>query len=228
MGYPRGKGWSSPSMRNGNVLRPARGQGLSTRQAVDEGIFSRREQMINFPGYDGLTTIYEGPECIVYRAVRRKDARPVVLKVLKKDFPTVEELTRYKREYEITSFLNRLGIQGVIAVYGLEEYDNALAIVFEDFGGESLSKGIASGSSPSKSRSPRPVKSPRRSAPSTRPTSSTKTSTPPTSFSTARPVRSGSSTSATQPACHGRTRSSEIPWSSKGPSPTSPRSRPAG
>ncbi len=100
--------------------------------------------MITVPGYDGLTTLYEGPDSVVCRAVRIKDGRPVVLKALKKEFPTLEEITRYKREYEITHALNRSDVQGVIEAYGLEEQGSTHLIVFEDFGGESLDKWIAS------------------------------------------------------------------------------------
>ncbi len=91
--------------------------------------------MLTLPNYQILTQIYESANSLVYRAVRNEDNQPVILKVLKQDYPTPEELTRYRQEYEITNSLN---LDGVIKTYGLEKYQNTLVIVLEDFGGDSL------------------------------------------------------------------------------------------
>ena len=72
---------------------------------------------------------------LVYRAESKRDNRPVILKVLRQDYPTPSELTRYKQEYEITSSLN---VEGAIAAYDLVPYENTIAIVLEDFGAKSL------------------------------------------------------------------------------------------
>ncbi|EDN68676.1 Serine/Threonine protein kinase and Signal Transduction Histidine Kinase [Beggiatoa sp. PS] len=71
----------------------------------------------------------------MYRGVRTEDNQPVILKALKEDYPTPEELTRYRQEYEITK---NLTLDGVVKTYGLEKYQNTLVIILEDFGGESL------------------------------------------------------------------------------------------
>jgi serine/threonine protein kinase len=63
------------------------------------------------------------------------DGQPVILKLLKQDYPTPEELVRYRQEYEITHNLN---LEGVCRSLSLEKYQNTFVIVFEDFGGESL------------------------------------------------------------------------------------------
>jgi predicted ATPase/serine phosphatase RsbU (regulator of sigma subunit) len=91
--------------------------------------------MLTLPNYKILTQIYESANSLVYRAVRNEDNQPVILKLLKEDYPTPEELTCYRQEYEITKSLN---LDGVIKTYGLEKYQNTLVIVLEDFGGESL------------------------------------------------------------------------------------------
>ena len=88
-----------------------------------------------FSNYQILAQIFESSNSLVYRANRRHDNQPVILKVLKEDYPTPAELTRYKQEYEITGYLN---IEGVIRAYALQKYQNTLAIVIEDIGGESL------------------------------------------------------------------------------------------
>ena len=85
--------------------------------------------------YQILSQIYESANSIVYRGIRKEDNRPVILKFLKEDYPTPEEIFRCKQEYTIT---HRLSLEGVVKAYGLEKYQNTLTIIFEDFGGESL------------------------------------------------------------------------------------------
>jgi predicted ATPase/signal transduction histidine kinase/FixJ family two-component response regulator len=91
--------------------------------------------MLTLPNYQILTQTYESPNSLVCRAVRNEDNQPVILKVLKQDYPTPEELTRYRQEYQITKSLN---LEGVIKTYGIEKYQNTLVMILEDFGGESL------------------------------------------------------------------------------------------
>jgi predicted ATPase/serine phosphatase RsbU (regulator of sigma subunit) len=91
--------------------------------------------MLKIPNYQISTQIYESANSLVYRGIRKKDNQPIILKVLKEDYPTPEELTRYRQEYEIT---HDLDLAGVIKVYGIEKYQNTLVIILEDFGGESL------------------------------------------------------------------------------------------
>ncbi|WP_026082445.1 AAA family ATPase [Mastigocladopsis repens] len=84
--------------------------------------------------------IYESTNSLVYRAIRKQDNIPVILKVLKDDYPTQNQLTRYKQEYKITRFLNQEGVIGVIQAESIQEYQRTLVIILEDFGGESLEK----------------------------------------------------------------------------------------
>ena len=91
--------------------------------------------MFLLSGYRVLTQLYESANSLVYRALREQDNQPVILKVLKQDYPTPGELTRYRQEYDITRSLNQ---DGVIKAYGLEPYQNTLVMVLEDFGGKSL------------------------------------------------------------------------------------------
>ena len=95
--------------------------------------------MIEFPGYNILKKIYESPNSFVYRASQEQDNRAVILKVLKQDYPTPAELTRYKQEYEITRGLD---LDGVVNVYGLEPYQRTLVMILEDFGALSLKQGL--------------------------------------------------------------------------------------
>ncbi len=91
--------------------------------------------MIAIPGYRSLTQIYESANSLVYRGIRKQDHCPVILKVLKENYPTPSEVTRYKQEYQITK---NLKLEGVIKAYSLEALQKTFAMVLEDFGGTSL------------------------------------------------------------------------------------------
>ncbi|OQW95402.1 MAG: hypothetical protein BWK79_02585 [Beggiatoa sp. IS2] len=85
--------------------------------------------------YNLLEKIYESSKSLVYRGIRKEDGLPVVLKILKENYPTSDELLCYHQEHQIIDHLN---IKGVIRAYCLEKLGNTLAIVLEDFGGKSL------------------------------------------------------------------------------------------
>ncbi|MDJ0511771.1 MAG: AAA family ATPase, partial [Crocosphaera sp.] len=91
--------------------------------------------MIFFSGYEKFTSIYNGENSQVYRAIRQSDRLSVILKILKVDYPTPEQLRRYKQEYNLAHQLN---LPRVIKAYGLEKWQKTLIIVFEDFGAISL------------------------------------------------------------------------------------------
>ncbi|MGB7709998.1 MAG: AAA family ATPase [Microcoleus sp.] len=93
--------------------------------------------MIEINGYQTIDQIYESDNSIVYRGIRQQDNLPVILKMLKQDYPTPAQLTHYRQEYEITRNLN---LEGVIKAYSLEEYQRTLVIILEDFGGNSLKR----------------------------------------------------------------------------------------
>ncbi|MFC1849395.1 protein kinase [candidate division CSSED10-310 bacterium] len=93
--------------------------------------------MITLPGFTITEHLYESNNSHIYRGYRRTDERPVVLKMLRKEYPTPLELARFRREYEMTQTLK---IAGVIQASELVEYKNTLIIVLEDFGGESLTR----------------------------------------------------------------------------------------
>ncbi|MCT7993564.1 AAA family ATPase [Laspinema olomoucense] len=91
--------------------------------------------MTDLTGYQILSPIYESANSLVYRGIRERDNQPIILKVLKQDYPNPSELTRYKQEYEIT---RSLAGKGVVQVYDLHRYQNSLVMTLEDFGGKSL------------------------------------------------------------------------------------------
>jgi predicted ATPase/class 3 adenylate cyclase/GAF domain-containing protein len=91
--------------------------------------------MLTIPGIKIKAQIYESVNSLVYRGIRENDSQPLILKILKENYPTPQEIARYRTEYQITKSLN---LTGVIKVYDLQKYQNTLVMFLEDFGGESL------------------------------------------------------------------------------------------
>ncbi|MGG6242205.1 PAS domain S-box protein [Nodosilinea sp. AN01ver1] len=91
--------------------------------------------MITLPGVTIHSKIYESSASLVYRGIREQDNCAVIAKVLKQDYPSPQDLTRYRQEYEITRSLNT---EGVVKAYSQQDYQRTLVILMEDFGGESL------------------------------------------------------------------------------------------
>jgi len=95
--------------------------------------------MIILTGYEILTQIYESFNSEVYKGIRSLDKQPVIIKVLNKEFPSAQELTRYRQEYNTICSLK---FEGALKAYGLETYNRTLVLIVEDFGGISLKKRI--------------------------------------------------------------------------------------
>jgi tRNA A-37 threonylcarbamoyl transferase component Bud32 len=90
--------------------------------------------MIALAGIAIQDKIYESANSLVYRGIT-DEGLAIVIKMLKQDYPSPQELTRYRQEYQITRSLN---LEGVIKVYSQQDYQRTLVMLLEDFGGESL------------------------------------------------------------------------------------------
>ncbi|MEG4571434.1 AAA family ATPase [Microcoleus sp. N3A4] len=90
---------------------------------------------VQIPNYQIVQTVYSGSRTLVYRAIRTSDRLPVVIKVLKNEYPTFSELVQFRNQYTIAKNLCQ---PGIIKTYSLEPYRNGYALVMEDFGGMSL------------------------------------------------------------------------------------------
>ena len=90
--------------------------------------------MIALLGIAIESKIYESSNSLVYRGIR-EDGVGIIVKMLKQDYPSPQELTRYRQEYNITRSLN---LEGVVKAYSQQEYQRTLVILLEDFGAESL------------------------------------------------------------------------------------------
>jgi PAS domain S-box-containing protein len=96
--------------------------------------------MITIPGFDIKSVIYEGSKSIIFRAERSDDELSMIIKLLKKEYPTSNELNRFRHEYETLCFLANAG--SVINAYSLETFGNSLFLLLEDTGGISLKEFI--------------------------------------------------------------------------------------
>ena len=93
--------------------------------------------MVLLEGYSLTATVYQSGGTVVCRGTRASDGAPVICKLLGIEYPSAAEISSFRREYEIAA---KLQGDGAVKVYGLEKANNSLAIIMEDFGGESLSR----------------------------------------------------------------------------------------
>ena len=91
-------------------------------------------------GYQVIQDIYCGEKTLVYKAIREKDQKPVILKLMQNPYPTFSEIAQFRHQYSIVKDLN---IPGIPQVYSLEHYRNSYVLVMEDFGGIPLNEAIS-------------------------------------------------------------------------------------
>ncbi|MEH2061160.1 MAG: AAA family ATPase [Nostoc sp.] len=97
---------------------------------------------LRIAGCQIIEQLYSGSRTQVYRAVRECDTfgglrqrQPVVIKLLKREYPTFSELVQFRNQYAIAK---NLDIPCIIKPYSLEAYHNSYALVMEDSGSVSL------------------------------------------------------------------------------------------
>ena len=93
------------------------------------------------PQYVITETIYTSERSVVHRGRRVSDQKPVIIKQLAGEHPSLEEIVRLKYEYSINKDLTA---PGVARVYGLEVVEGSLSIIMEDAGRTSLNQVIES------------------------------------------------------------------------------------
>lgn len=91
--------------------------------------------MVRLTGYQILEQIYSGPRTLVYRGIREQDQTRVVIKLLRREYPSLSELGQFRNQYNITK---NLLLPGILQTYSLENCHNGYALIMEDFGGISL------------------------------------------------------------------------------------------
>ncbi|MEG5064219.1 AAA family ATPase [Microcoleus sp. B3-A4] len=95
--------------------------------------------LISIPGYRAIEELYSGPRTSVFRGFSESDNQPVVIKLLKSEYPTFSELVQFRNQYTIAKNIEN---SGIVKHLSLEVYRNGFALVMEDFGGISLAEYI--------------------------------------------------------------------------------------
>jgi serine/threonine protein kinase len=95
--------------------------------------------VIDLLGYQITEEIYSGNRTLVYRGIKESDQQPVVIKLLRNEFLSFNELVQFRNQYTISKNLN---FPSIISTYSLEPYNNSYALIMEDFGGVSLKQWI--------------------------------------------------------------------------------------
>ncbi|MDZ7958629.1 MAG: AAA family ATPase [Aulosira sp. DedQUE10] len=95
---------------------------------------------ITIAGYNLIEVLYDGTTTCVYRALLEPAQTSVIIKTLKAEYPTIEQLTQLRHEYQI---LQPLEIEGIVKPLALENYQNGLALILSDFAGEPLKNFIS-------------------------------------------------------------------------------------
>ncbi|NLL05270.1 MAG: AAA family ATPase [Clostridiaceae bacterium] len=91
--------------------------------------------MIHLTGYKIKEEIFKSENSTIFRGTRDSDNRPVVIKLLNREYPSAKELSAFIREYEI---MKKITLDGIIKAKKMEKCNNSLAIIIEDIGGESI------------------------------------------------------------------------------------------
>ncbi len=91
--------------------------------------------MVTLTGYQMTEIIYSGSRTLVYQGIRESDQKPVVIKLLKSEYPCFGELVKFRNQYTIAK---NLDLPGIVKPYSLKHYRNGYGLVMEDFGGISL------------------------------------------------------------------------------------------
>ncbi|MDP1772345.1 MAG: diguanylate cyclase [Methylobacter sp.] len=96
--------------------------------------------MLTIPGYKLGGLIYKSASSSIFKGKRESDSAAVIVKVPTSKYLSLDDVEKFKRDYQIGSQLNDANI---IEYYGLETTDYGPAIITEDFGAIRLKDYIA-------------------------------------------------------------------------------------
>jgi len=96
---------------------------------------SAEERSVQLEGYCFTEKLYEGSRTVVYRGICESTRTPVVVKFLRDEFPSFNEIAQFNNQFTIVKDLNEARI---VKPLGLVPSGNASALVMEDFGGHDL------------------------------------------------------------------------------------------
>ncbi|MGE0327402.1 MAG: AAA family ATPase [Polyangiaceae bacterium] len=87
-----------------------------------------------------LQRLRDGADSVVFRGVREPDGEAVVVKQLRKLYPSAEQIAALQRELDLT---NLAASEGVVKALGIEQEEGVVRLVVEDFGASSLASQIS-------------------------------------------------------------------------------------
>jgi predicted ATPase/GAF domain-containing protein/HPt (histidine-containing phosphotransfer) domain-containing protein len=93
--------------------------------------------MISIPGYTATARVLETSASLLYRGRRNRDGLPVVIKVVRDEYPSRLDLARLRQEYQL---LSSIEAPEVVKALDLKEHGDGLALVLEDLGDRSVAE----------------------------------------------------------------------------------------
>ncbi|MEH2468189.1 hybrid sensor histidine kinase/response regulator [Nostoc sp.] len=91
--------------------------------------------MIALPGFQIVALLKAGVKAVIYRGIKVKDQCPVIIKGLRPEQCTPNNIEQLRHEYAIAQKLN---IAAAVKAYALEMHQGIPYLIMEDFGGRSL------------------------------------------------------------------------------------------
>ena len=91
--------------------------------------------MIALPGFQIVALLKAGVKAVIYRGIKVKDQCPVIIKGLRPEQCTPNNIEQLRHEYAIAQ---RLNIAAAVKAYALEMHQGIPYLIMEDFGGRSL------------------------------------------------------------------------------------------
>jgi len=100
--------------------------------------------MVTVPGYSITETLHVGKRTAVYRGTEDSTGKRVVIKVPAVEYPTLKEVARWRHAHAIATLLggdetNSIA-KGVVKHIATERWGNGIALIIEDFSGESIAR----------------------------------------------------------------------------------------
>ena len=83
---------------------------------------TRESREVALPGYEIGPLIHQSSLRSVYRATRLIDGLPVIIKTLKAEYPSKQDVAALRREFHIIEHLKP--VEGIIRAHALEAYGN--------------------------------------------------------------------------------------------------------
>jgi len=89
------------------------------------------------PGYFlNNTQLYAGANTIIFSGIRNRDKTNVIIKLLRSEHPSPDDIARFKHEYEIAKEFE--AEPDIVHVSGLEKHENSYAIIMENINASTL------------------------------------------------------------------------------------------